>query len=705
MAPFDKTNAAAAPFTGNVSTIGTLSNKDGTPNKKKNKRKKLSGAQRRRKRKHALESSKLENQQERPKAKQQQQQHQVQQQTKEKEKEQIQDYEHRVAPARDQSPANKHGATTKDKRASNQKGAKKKRESSNNAVINEKHENNAKNELDKKNVAKVTYVEKKNVLKNSNVSTTQKGNEDDDATKHEESASNSEGIEQNSFLSSITASSSASLKANNNLLLQFVYPRCEKSHAIKPYIHTKLRSNEQAEDKDNDDEKEQSSKHSKDGNKEKAKSMGITDDSIEDIFSLPKQQRIPKPLVDYSIQSDDESKHSEANEESAAKEQNYDGYDEVESQMVSDYMDEASSKPNGIQTPENISSDNNSRSGSTTSNSESSSSSSTSSSTATTNSSYSNSCSDGGDDVDGDNDGDKSSKSQSNPKEAEKTNERPNQESLLSQYNEENDILHNPKQSEMIKDISSLQIIKTDSYTVSQKIKESIDMSSSHKKNTNTARVRAMSEDSSCDTMKSHLSGVSIEMAMKDKHGRRPRCNSTDGELNLPRRGLCDEQKVMSFHKWDMDQFRPSPPRGFHNLGNTCFLNATLQCLAHLPTFCQVVANINDGNGSIPNSQQGRLSNGQMITHSLRSLLHRVHGLNGDTAPKQSPISPKNIVNRISLIDGTNRGYKFRPGRQEDAHEFLVHLLDAMNDGELKAAGLFKTVCSSRKEVFFSFVI
>jgi ubiquitin C-terminal hydrolase len=86
--------------------------------------------------------------------------------------------------------------------------------------------------------------------------------------------------------------------------------------------------------------------------------------------------------------------------------------------------------------------------------------------------------------------------------------------------------------------------------------------------------------------------------------------------------------------------------------------------------------------------KKGRLSNGQMMTMALRQLLQNVHGLKSKKAPKQSPISPKSIANSISLIDGSNRGYKFRPGRQEDAHEFLVHLLDAMHDGELAGAGM-----------------
>jgi hypothetical protein len=185
--------------------------------------------------------------------------------------------------------------------------------------------------------------------------------------------------------------------------------------------------------------------------------------------------------------------------------------------------------------------------------------------------------------------------------------------------------------------------------------------------------------------MEGKLSALSVEEVIRDRAGCRPRANSTDGELNLPRRGLCDERMVLQTHNWDLaghSVFRSSP-KGLANLGNTCFLNSTLQCLAYLPPFCQSLLAMPDhlgGNGK-------KISQGKRITMILRSLFHKVHSK--DKQYSGGAVAPHSIVKALPSLGtcGSRNGYKFRPGRQEDAHEFLVHLLDAMHDGELRESG------------------
>jgi ubiquitin C-terminal hydrolase len=196
------------------------------------------------------------------------------------------------------------------------------------------------------------------------------------------------------------------------------------------------------------------------------------------------------------------------------------------------------------------------------------------------------------------------------------------------------------------------------------------------------------------------ISGRTVKEAVRDKRGLRPRANSTDGELNLPQGGLCDERMILEAHKWNTERkfTNQTPPRGFHNLGNTCFLNATLQCLTYLPPFCQtLIAISNNKIGNEHNGGKRKTPQGKKITSSLCNLFLQAHGLNNNSS-KGGPFAPKKVVSHLSNIGscGSRNGYKFRLGRQEDAHEFLVHLLDAMNDGELRAAGINQTVSGWR---------
>jgi ubiquitin C-terminal hydrolase len=189
-----------------------------------------------------------------------------------------------------------------------------------------------------------------------------------------------------------------------------------------------------------------------------------------------------------------------------------------------------------------------------------------------------------------------------------------------------------------------------------------------------------------------HLSGMTVEKVVQDKMGCRPRANSTDGELNLPQGGLCDERKVLQAHKWNLDKHDFSKrvsPKGFVNMGNTCFLNSTLQCLAYLPPLCQSLMALPEAHDIGKNGMMGKTSHGKKMTLMLRSLFRQVHGANGSNFTGNA-LAPKSIVRAVPSLGsvGNRNGYKFRPGRQEDAHEFLVHLLDAMNDGELKESGM-----------------
>lgn len=92
-----------------------------------------------------------------------------------------------------------------------------------------------------------------------------------------------------------------------------------------------------------------------------------------------------------------------------------------------------------------------------------------------------------------------------------------------------------------------------------------------------------ISPDHSRESEQGHLSGKSLEEVIRDKAGCRPRANSTDGELALPQRGLCDERTVLTKHKWSssyLKQRKSSKAVGLTNLGNTV---SSYRCLYQSP--------------------------------------------------------------------------------------------------------------------------
>ncbi|KAM3578273.1 Ubiquitin carboxyl-terminal hydrolase 36 [Umbelopsis sp. WA50703] len=112
---------------------------------------------------------------------------------------------------------------------------------------------------------------------------------------------------------------------------------------------------------------------------------------------------------------------------------------------------------------------------------------------------------------------------------------------------------------------------------------------------------------------------------------------------------------------------------GLVNVGNTCFLNSTLQCLTYTPTFAEYLL---DRLHSKSCKMKDFCAMCALQDHVQRCLLGDKSGGGGGV------ISPRNITGKLRAISS-----HMRLGRQEDSHEFLRHLMQAAQKSCLAGLG------------------
>uniref|UniRef100_A0A0D9WIH1 ubiquitinyl hydrolase 1 n=1 Tax=Leersia perrieri TaxID=77586 RepID=A0A0D9WIH1_9ORYZ len=116
---------------------------------------------------------------------------------------------------------------------------------------------------------------------------------------------------------------------------------------------------------------------------------------------------------------------------------------------------------------------------------------------------------------------------------------------------------------------------------------------------------------------------------------------------------------------------RSGPPPGLKNLGNTCYLNSVLQCLASTPplaTFCLSLRHSNLCKRVLPNKEKECAF--CVFERQIWRLLRTEAG---------ALDSPGKIIRCLPLF-----AENFRWGRQEDAHEFLRYVIDACHTAGLR---------------------
>lgn len=137
---------------------------------------------------------------------------------------------------------------------------------------------------------------------------------------------------------------------------------------------------------------------------------------------------------------------------------------------------------------------------------------------------------------------------------------------------------------------------------------------------------------------------------------------------------LFPKERLEPFLKWS--RIRSIGP-GLINLGNTCFLNSVLQCLFYTVPLAEFSL-------AKEHSKRCRATRDEFCGFcSLERLMQRVHLSQSSSSTSESVLRPIELVSRLKAV-----GKHFRPGRQEDAHEFLRLFIETLQKASLgKGAG------------------
>ncbi|KAI0722755.1 cysteine proteinase [Earliella scabrosa] len=100
---------------------------------------------------------------------------------------------------------------------------------------------------------------------------------------------------------------------------------------------------------------------------------------------------------------------------------------------------------------------------------------------------------------------------------------------------------------------------------------------------------------------------------------------------------------------------------GLNNTGNTCFLNSALQCLLHTTPLIHVLLKHS------PKDDNHSPKNTYCMICALRSVMMEAY------SKSHHAITPYQVITKLQVI-----AKHMRRGRQEDSHEFLRYLVDAL---------------------------
>uniref|UniRef100_A0A8C4VAU3 Ubiquitin carboxyl-terminal hydrolase n=1 Tax=Falco tinnunculus TaxID=100819 RepID=A0A8C4VAU3_FALTI len=169
----------------------------------------------------------------------------------------------------------------------------------------------------------------------------------------------------------------------------------------------------------------------------------------------------------------------------------------------------------------------------------------------------------------------------------------------------------------------------------------------------NLGRVPPGEDPNKVSADKGRGGAIYCRSSQKSKHFAQRDLVVNDG-IAPPQRILFPPEKICM--DWQQKQ---SVGVGLLNLGNTCFLNSTLQCLTYTPPLANYMLSLEHTQSC---HEEGFCMMCTMETH-----------INQVLCCSNNAIKPTSVINGLKRI-----GKHFHFGSQEDAHEFLCFTVDAL---------------------------
>ena len=154
------------------------------------------------------------------------------------------------------------------------------------------------------------------------------------------------------------------------------------------------------------------------------------------------------------------------------------------------------------------------------------------------------------------------------------------------------------------------------------------------------------------------------------------------------------EKPAKSIQGDGSQQVQTSVATGLHNIGNTCYLNSVLQALFAIPGFvADLKATRDDITASHRNVHREVSAPKLPFANVLIQLAQRMSIIPTDdegSHPNLIVADPRDLKQVIDA-DCSKRSVAFPTGRQQDADEFIIYLMDTLHD-ELKKASIMAGV-------------